>query len=451
MPLLSKKFHEETLADRRLLHEHVRIENAAREKVERDLANISALQHDQIKGSVDAVDALHAIQKSMSILNQRVSELASKATWQIAERNGITFFLDSRSLVDKCILENGFWEEEQVEYFTSTARKCAGGAPFYFLDIGSYFGYYSLIFNKYFPDSRVFTFEANPMTYIQLKANLLCNNLHEKITALNAVVSAKSGKTSVSNHDDLLENRGGWSVGGGSGTSATMVDNIVIDEYFSDLEGEFIALKIDVEGYESEVIPGLSNLIKRNKVLIQVECFDFDETLWAKFNKVISGLGLTKINQIQYDHYFTNISDPSLIEGPKDAHVPAKMFFTGLNTRNAFGHIDFDENVKGHIVYGPCMWVRQGSQKIVFRFAKGTVLDNCSMDIFSNYAHSRGEVGVLHSEDITGNNYDAATGELIIRYDHPPSYCDIEFRLVTHGQAKGTFISADICPQESQA
>jgi hypothetical protein len=40
MPLLSKKFHEETLADRRLLHEHVRIENAAREKVERDLARV---------------------------------------------------------------------------------------------------------------------------------------------------------------------------------------------------------------------------------------------------------------------------------------------------------------------------------------------------------------------------------------------------------------------------
>lgn len=468
MLLLSNRFRDETLADRRLLHEHVKTENAAREnfaqsissiserqdlnrkKIECDLAKIAERQHHQIENNLVISDALRTIRDEISTINDklsRVTEQGSQNVWQVAERDGITFFLDNRSLVDKCILETGVWEAEQIDFITSLAHRISNNNPFYFLDVGSYFGYYSLIFNKRFPECRIFTFEANPMTYIQLKANLLCNNVHDRVTALNAVVCSSSGKTSVSNHENLLENRGGWSVNSGDGTTSTMVDNIVIDEYFSDLNNQFIVLKIDVEGYEAEVIPGLVKLLGRNKVLIQVECFDFDETLWNKFEASIKGLGLTKIHQLQYDHYFTNFYDEDLIVSPKDVRVPAQMFFTGLDTRNSSGHINFDESVQGHITYGPCMWVRQGKEKILFRFSPGTVLSNCSIDIFSNYAHSRGETSVLHTELVGEHNYDDATGELTIHYVHPASYCDIEFRLHTHGNSRGTFISADICPQ----
>jgi len=428
MPIYSKKFHDETLADRRLLHEVV----AASTVHNKSLAS-----------------AISSIQSSLSAINHKLAEMSpanSGGVWEVVKRGDITFFVDNRSLVDKCIIESGSWEEEQVEYLTRTIDHLRGDGEFYFFDIGAYFGYYSMIVNSRFDKSRIFTFEANPMTYIQLRANLLCNNIHDRVTALNVVVCSTAGTTGVSNHDDLLDNRGGWSVGGVASASTRMVDNLVPDQYFESLENQFIVMKIDVEGYESEVMQGLRKVLAKNRVLLQVECFDFDTDLREKFEKSIQGLGLRKIHQIQYDHYYVNFEGEGLVEVPQPIHVPADKFFTGLNTRNEAGHVGFDRGVEGHIVYGPCMWVPQGRRRVVFRFAEGSVLDNCSIEVFSAYSHARGESAIFHSEEVNGGNYDQSKGELTVFYDHPLAYCDIEFRLLTKGQAEGVFVSADIYP-----
>lgn len=423
MPIYSKKFHDETLADRRLLHTFV---NA--------------------NGNVAA--AISAIQNGISKINSKLDEMSpasSNTIWQVVKRGDVTFFLDSRSLVDKCIIETGAWEEDQVEYLNKTIKSLGNCSDFYFFDIGSYFGYYSMLVKKNFPNSRIFTFEANPMTYVQLKANLLCNNLHDKVTALNVVVCSTPGKTTVSDHEDLLDNRGGWSVGGAESASSRMIDNLVPDEYFANLENQFIVMKIDVEGYEAEVLQGLGKVLAKNRVFLQVECFDFDTGLREKFEQAIAGLGLRKIHQIQYDHYYVNFGDDSLVEPPQSIHMPASKFFTG-NVRTEEGYIAFDRSIVGHIIYGPCMWVPQGRRRVVFRFTPGTVLDNCAVEVFSNYAHARGENAIFHSEDVNAANYEQDLGELTISYEHPLAYCDIEFRLLTKGQAEGTFMSVDIHP-----
>ena len=46
-----------------------------------------------------------------------------------------------------------------------------------------------------------------------------------------------------------------------------------------DFENNNLAIKIDVEGHELNVLKGISNLLKKNKCIVQIEIFDknFDE------------------------------------------------------------------------------------------------------------------------------------------------------------------------------
>ena len=47
--------------------------------------------------------------------------------------------------------------------------------------------------------------------------------------------------------------------------------------------GNMIAIKIDVEGFELSVLQGIENLIKNNKVFLQIEIFDEELSETSKF------------------------------------------------------------------------------------------------------------------------------------------------------------------------
>ena len=79
-----------------------------------------------------------------------------------------------------------------------------------------------------------------------------------------------------------------------------------IGDNLLDIKKSIIAIKIDVERHEEEVLYGISNLLRNNKIIIQIEIFD-------ERKKIIFDLLETKdyylINSIKNDYYFTNFKN----------------------------------------------------------------------------------------------------------------------------------------------
>ena len=78
------------------------------------------------------------------------------------------------------------------------------------------------------------------------------------------------------------------------------------DEYFERLGLDQIDIvKIDVEGFEKEVLYGLKKLLSQNKILIQIEIFKKN---FNKINEILNKHKFKLINQIKNsnDFYYTN-------------------------------------------------------------------------------------------------------------------------------------------------
>ena len=66
------------------------------------------------------------------------------------------------------------------------------------------------------------------------------------------------------------------------------------------MEGKRIAIKIDVEGHEVNVINGALKLLSENDCVLQVECF----TAVPELEGILRAIGYKRKNSISGDHYF---------------------------------------------------------------------------------------------------------------------------------------------------
>ena len=144
-----------------------------------------------------------------------------------------------------------------------------------FYDVGGNKGDYTLMLNESFPKSKITTFEPNPNTYKVLKENVKGNAI-----LINKGVGESNGKlelffdvnnkTSVqaSSNPEILKQ-----ISKTSELASVNIDVIKLDEFVK--EDVIDLLKIDVEGFELEVLKGAEKLIKENR--IKIIQFEFNE------------------------------------------------------------------------------------------------------------------------------------------------------------------------------
>jgi len=94
-----------------------------------------------------------------------------------------------------------------------------------------------------------------------------------------------------------------WSEEGFS--SIKKVESVTIDTEIA-VEDEVIGMKVDVEGHEINVLRGASNLLSKNKVLIQIESYSAEHT--KELTSYLTSLNYRLMSVIGPDHYFTNIT-----------------------------------------------------------------------------------------------------------------------------------------------
>lgn len=153
-------------------------------------------------------------------------------------------------------------------YLASTSRDTTKEVA---IDIGANIGNHSVCFSKLY--SKVYAFEPNPLAYEMLKINGNFFSGQGNIVPVNKALGAAQG---VGAFISQRKNIGGSRIAELS-ADPKLGDRVIETEITSldefDLPGNSKVglLKLDVEGYELEVLKGASGLIKGHKPLILFE------------------------------------------------------------------------------------------------------------------------------------------------------------------------------------
>lgn len=239
----------------------------------------------------------------------RSSAATSRRSFEEYHRLGLRLLLDHTSMVDGTIINTGSWEMDRVDHLRNSAFQLAAGAgDMVFLDIGAYFGLYSMVMAHTNLFERVIAFEADRLNYRQLTANLLLNDPGCFIETQATAVSDQAGETIFASSLDHYDgNRGG--VGIAAFGTPVMMDRI---DSLVPLEDKKIIAKIDVEGHELQVLRGMTATLQANRMLLQIETFSLEKEL----DDFLKPLGYRRVHQIGVDYYYSNFDRA---EKPKPA------------------------------------------------------------------------------------------------------------------------------------
>ena len=218
-------------------------------------------------------------------------------------RGGFLLLLDSASIVDRAVIKQGDWEPHLREKLFGYANRYFGDRDQVFIDVGSYFGLYAIHASRNAGFSSIYAFEADPLNFAQLQANLFLNRLVGRIEARNLFIDAASGHVEMTKSSAMSGNRGG--VGRyNEKENQQIVRSAALDDIL-DFRDRRLVIKVDVEHAEFEVLKGMRRLLTENHVVLQIESSLQDAIISA-----CAALGLQYLESL-HDHYFTTEANAS--------------------------------------------------------------------------------------------------------------------------------------------
>lgn len=155
-------------------------------------------------------------------------------------------------------LESGKWESDTFDVFDRFLD-----AQTVFLDVGGWIG--STILYAAQSVKQAYVFEPDEVAFAELTANLKQNKAedwHEMITAIKAAVAPKSGSVNLGFRSESGDSMS--SVLLGDGDESTEVKSINLNDFIQEngLAGERLFIKMDVEGFEYDILPALAETIQ---------------------------------------------------------------------------------------------------------------------------------------------------------------------------------------------
>ena len=184
------------------------------------------------------------------------------------DRPFVATYFDSRFIVRwedmvgrEIALQN--FERPQLANFVSACRR---RRPDCFIDIGAHFGLYCCVLLNAHVVSNAILFEPDERNATLLRANLLINGLLERAAIHQTAVGRQAGRSRFARGSD--RNTGTARISDeGTGQEVKIV---ALDEVLN-FSGRTLAVKIDVEGFELEVLAGMQRTLKENRGIVQIE------------------------------------------------------------------------------------------------------------------------------------------------------------------------------------
>lgn len=136
--------------------------------------------------------------------------------------------------------------------------------PEFAVDVGAHVGNHSIYFGQVL-GLRSLAFEPNPEAFRCLEANVMANGLENFCTTRNAAVGSQRGKTRVASGS--MENTGMATV---NLDPDGPIDMVVLDDELRN-EARIDIIKVDVEGWELDVLRGAAQTLTRQRPILYVE------------------------------------------------------------------------------------------------------------------------------------------------------------------------------------
>jgi FkbM family methyltransferase len=164
----------------------------------------------------------------------------------------------------------GKFEEKEIQIFNNMLQSKSKPV---ILDIGANIGCHCIRWAKSNPTALLYAFEPSPSTRDILERNIKNNKVGNNIKALPFAVSNQTGKASfyncIDNAYSSLKDTKRKIV-----EKVIDVDMITIDKFVENFKvGKIDLIKIDVEGFENEVIEGGVNSLRKFKPDLFVEIY----------------------------------------------------------------------------------------------------------------------------------------------------------------------------------
>ena len=164
-------------------------------------------------------------------------------------------------MIERSILNSGVWEIAE----TNAVKKYIKENDIVF-DIGANVGYYSLLMSKIVgSDGEVHCFEPTSYAFEKLQKNI---TLNPQINTSNLILNQKGLASKSSKAIEAIESRFSQKII--AYNSPEEISFITLDDYAKNLN-KINFIKIDVDGYDYEVISGGMFLLSKLKPIVMAE------------------------------------------------------------------------------------------------------------------------------------------------------------------------------------
>ena len=164
---------------------------------------------------------------------------------------------------------NGCYEKYTLKIWSKLAKNING----FVLDIGAHTGSYSLAANTANKSLNILSFEPHYMNFARLILNFNANKMHTN-NAFMYCVGDENKFVPFSTSSNIGYLTSGGSVGERVGANVNSIQQIALDNFLPDEVIKTISLvKIDVEGYEANVLKGMKKILNFKPVIF-FECIE---------------------------------------------------------------------------------------------------------------------------------------------------------------------------------
>jgi FkbM family methyltransferase len=206
-----------------------------------------------------------------SVWASKVTNLGDRLLVGCRHRN-LVFYIDARDkVIGPRFVVDGEYEPATTKFVMSHVRPddtC--------IDVGANFGYYTCLFAHLAWKGHVIGFEADRSTFEMLVDNVAINWSEHVVRLVNTAVAAETGRLTMQRWIDRPANTGVLqplievAPGFLPRTEEFEVDTVDLDSFVDELDRVDL-VKIDVEGGESLVVKGMSELVAKFRPAVLLE------------------------------------------------------------------------------------------------------------------------------------------------------------------------------------
>jgi len=189
-------------------------------------------------------------------------------------------------------------EKDELDQFESVMDRLR---PEIVVDAGANIGLYTLAACR-LGAPEIVAFEPNPVVYTHLAGNVFLNGFADRVRLHECALGADDGEGDLflcDRHAEVSTLRPSAMEKSFSYQRSRTVRVARFDSLYQ-WTGRRILIKVDVEGFEDQVLAGMAQLLERNQIVLMVEIFQSDSPAFA----MLQALGYAKTGQFGRNFWF---------------------------------------------------------------------------------------------------------------------------------------------------